>query len=105
MSIPSPVRSSARLAMQEWQQTCAAKHEHAVDTIEASMAIPVCMFAGGPPAARVVAAASRAFHTEICRGWSDLQDAFDSRVYVVGGLDSNYKAVDTAERYDPLTDS
>jgi len=105
MSIPSPVRSGARLAMQEFQQTCAAKNEHAVDNIEASMAIPMCMFAGGPVAARVVAAVSRAFNTAICKGYRVLQDAFDSRLYVVGGLDSNYSAVDTADRFDPWTNS
>jgi hypothetical protein len=74
-------------------------------TIEGSIAIPLCMLAGGLVAARVIAATSKAFHSAVCKGWRDLKDAFPTRLYVIGGLDGGFSALDTAERYDPLTGS
>jgi len=92
--------------MQDLQQTCAAATDDRVETLPAGgpVAITLCIYAGGPVAARVLAATSTAFHTAIFKGWRDINDVFDSRLYVVGGLDSDYRPVDTVERYDPLTD-
>lgn len=104
MGIPSPVRSGARHELQELEQLHAVKDENvdmslAVPLRHVSVAFLLCKFAGGLPAARVLAASCKAFHAV------NLQDAFPSRLYVVGGLDRDYAAVDTAERYDPLTGS
>lgn len=84
---------------------CSASGASNNETIERNIAIPLCMFAGGPVAARVIAATSKAFHAAVCQGWRDLTDAFPDRLYVIGGLDSSFRALDTAERYDPLTGS
>jgi len=63
------------------------------------------MFAGDLVAARVIAGTSKAFHAAVCKGWWDLKAAFPNRLYVIGGLDGSFRAVDTTERYDPLTGS
>mmetsp|Transcript_49625 Transcript_49625/g.95836 ORF Transcript_49625/g.95836 Transcript_49625/m.95836 type:complete len:404 (-) Transcript_49625:144-1355(-) len=104
MGIPSPVRSGARQEMRELQQICSVKDEHAEVTLatplcKVNVAILLCRFAGGPPAARVLAASCKTVHA------ANLQDVCPSRLYVVGGLDSDYRVVDTVERYDPLTGS
>jgi len=71
----------------------------AMSLCKASVAILLCRFAGGPPAARVLSSTCTSFHA------LNLQDVFPNRLYVVGGLDGDYRAVDTAARYDPLTGS
>lgn len=108
ISIEAHSVSSARFEAPNLQQLRSADGgtgEPPGETIEGSIAIPLCAFAGGPVAARVIAATSRAFHAAVRRGWRDLLEAFPERLYVVGGLDDGFKALDTAERYDPLTGS
>jgi len=67
------------------------------------LALPVCTLAGGPPVARHLAATSRALHHAVCEAWGDLVRRFPCRLYVVGGIDDEYRTVDTVERFDPLT--
>jgi len=66
------------------------------------LALPVCWFAGVPPAARHLAAVSRTLHRVISESWDDLTRLFPRRLYVVGGIDAGYKTLRTVERYDPL---
>jgi len=105
MGIPDLAVNSAQLEARKLQHTCSANDESIEETIEGSIAIPLCMFAGGLVAARVIASTSKAFHTAVCKGWWDLKYAFPSRLYVIGGLDGGFRASNTAERYDPLTGS
>jgi len=60
------------------------------------------LFAGGPPAARHLAAASRAFHHAVFECWEDLARWYPSRLYVVAGIDEAYRIIDAVERYDPM---
>lgn len=112
MGVPSPVRHLSHPDCSELDpvdtidgKSVAALREAQISPSawEANhLVIPVCIFAGGPPVARHLAAASKAFHRAICRGWADLEEAFLCRLYVVGGLDRDYRPVETVERYDPL---
>lgn len=65
----------------------------------------ICGFAGGLPMARHLASASRAFHKGVSQTWEGLIRCFPCRIYVVGGLDKDYRPVSTAERFDPRTGS
>lgn len=66
------------------------------------LALPICTLAGGPPAARHLAVASRALHNAVSEAWGDLVRRFPCRLYVVGGINDGYRLVDTVERFDPL---
>merc|ERR1719183_3247667 len=65
------------------------------------LALPICTLAGGPPVARHLAAASRALHHSVTEAWDDLARRFPCRLYVVGGIDDDYRPLSTVERYDP----
>lgn len=65
------------------------------------LVLPVCALAGGPPAARHIAAASKALRHAVAEVWQDLARGFPCRLYVVGGIDDGYRPMDAVERYDP----
>lgn len=67
--------------------------------------LQVCTFAGGPRAALELAGASKAFHKIVVGAWAELTRRFPHRLYVVGGLDSAFKPVSSAWRYDASQDS
>lgn len=75
------------------------------DSLAQHLALPVCVFAGGAPVARHLAAACRAFHQAVGESFGDIVRRFPPRLYVVGGLDAGYRPVRTAARYDPQTGS
>lgn len=87
-----------------WEATPAAG-AHGYDSLAQHLALPVCAFAGGPPVARHLAAACRAFHQAVGEAFGDIVRRFPPRLYVVGGLDAGYRPVSTAARYDPQTGS
>lgn len=64
--------------------------------------LPVCTLAGGPPVARHLAAASKACRQAVNEAWEDIVRRFPSRLYIVGGLNRQFKEMATVERYDPL---
>lgn len=61
----------------------------------------VCTFAGGPHGASALAMTCRNSYTAVSRTWEDLTRLFPTRLYVVGGLNSMFREVDTAWRLDP----
>lgn len=65
------------------------------------LVVGVCAFAGGPPAARHLAATCSAAGAAVERAWGEIEEGISPRLYVVGGLDSDYRPVATVERFDP----
>jgi len=86
-----------------WWEARLAAGTRGYDGLAQHLALPVCVFAGGPPVARHLAAACKAFHQAVGEAYGDIARRFPQRLYVVGGLDSGYKPVDTAARFDPQT--
>lgn len=125
MGVPSPVRTPASLRCAKVEavdsrglgqgdrkssalaQVRSAKlmwegMDFALQALQAQdFALLVCTLAGGPGVAWNLAAACKAFHQAVCEAWGDLVRRFPCRLYVVGGLDNGFRAVDTAWRYDP----
>lgn len=64
------------------------------------LTLSVCAFAGGPAAARHIAATSRACRQSLTEAWADLVRTFPSRLYIAGGLDRQFKELPTVERYE-----
>lgn len=75
---------------------------HALQALQAQdFALLVCTMAGGPSVSNNLAAVCKAFYQAVNEAWGDLVRRFPCRLYVVGGLDNGFKAVDTAWRFDP----
>uniref|UniRef100_A0A7S0AJY8 Uncharacterized protein n=1 Tax=Pyrodinium bahamense TaxID=73915 RepID=A0A7S0AJY8_9DINO len=115
MGIPSPVRPVAPARCAELERfsdidakAVASPQRHQARGLKPwweaqHLAFPLCLFAGGPPAARHLAAVSRGLRKAVSGAWADLARHFPDRLYVVGGLDRDYRPVSTADRYDPRT--
>lgn len=86
-----------------WWDARLAAGARGYDSLAQHLALPVCVLAGGPPVARHLGAACKAFHKAVAEAFGDIVRRFPQRLYVVGGLDSGYKAVGTAARFDPQT--
>mmetsp|Transcript_58859 Transcript_58859/g.151354 ORF Transcript_58859/g.151354 Transcript_58859/m.151354 type:complete len:393 (-) Transcript_58859:77-1255(-) len=116
MGVPSPVRTptslrvgnfegdrkSSALAQVKPTKLVWEGMDFALQALQAQdFALLVCTFLGGPGVAWSLAAACKAFHQAVEEAWGDLVRRFPCRLYVVGGLDNGFRAVDTAWRYDP----
>lgn len=59
----------------------------------------------GPPEARQLAAVSKALANAVAEAWLDLQKQFPCRLYVIGGVDGEFRPLASVERFDPLVGS
>lgn len=66
-------------------------------------ALVVSTFAGGPAVVGHLAATCKDFYQAISEAWQDLTRRFPCRLYVIGGLNSQFREVDTAWRLDPTS--
>jgi len=73
-----------------------------MECAEHRFVLPICAFAGGPQAARQLAAVSRVFSEAIAKAWPELLEGFPCQLYVVGGLDEEYHPVATVDRFNPV---
>jgi len=65
-------------------------------------ALLVCTLAGGMHVAPRLAAVCKVVAQAVDEAWADLQRRFPRRIYVAGGLNSDFAEVDTVWRMDPM---